>query len=332
MEIIDPSQTFQDLYRIFSKHFDPLSAQIYFNLNSNLRSKKLKHITILMITPDTDTLAFPPDSRIKEIIFLNGVRQMIPLPKSVERVVITTRFHHSIHKFHFPPYLTHLTFGPELNEDMDADNLPESLTHLACGESFNQPVNNLPSNLKCLTLGEAFNQPINNLPPTLTHLTLGSTFNNSLGSLPKTLTYLSCGGPYYGCLLGLTGAFPNSLLHLDLGNYPSALIDSLPTSLTYLSYNPRFCIINHLWFNLRISLQFKEAINLQRIDVVLNSTPAYETFVHETFAHKAFVSPGRKALRFPSQPDSLTLWGILWRSWYNGWHHHPFNLWQEFSF
>jgi hypothetical protein len=69
-----------------------------------------------------------------------------------------------------PAGVTHLTFGPDFNQPVEAGVLPAGLTHLTFGMLFNQPI------------------PVGVLRAGLTHLTFGDVFNRP-GVLPDTLTH-----------------------------------------------------------------------------------------------------------------------------------------------
>ena len=108
-----------------------------------------------------------------------------------------------------------------------------TLTHLTLGlnyppyDFFNQSLDNLPQKLTHLTLGFSFNHPITSLPKTLTHLIFGINenchtyirFAHSLSYLPSSLAYIEFQGqiapenillvgkipPFVACVVGLRG-------------------------------------------------------------------------------------------------------------------------------
>jgi FNIP Repeat len=83
-----------------------------------------------------------------------------------------------------PPNLKKFTLGVEFNHPLP-HHLPESLTWLSLGDSFNQPVESLPLSLHYLSLGHKYNQPLNKLPPKLLQLEIDSKdFNQPLDYLP----------------------------------------------------------------------------------------------------------------------------------------------------
>jgi len=92
------------------------------------------------------------------------------------------------------PYMTHLIFSNNFNQEINIDVLPKSLTHLTLSTNYrykdqikeNYPnvnikfVDNvLPSSITHLIFGYNFNQEIqsNILPLSLTHLTFSTSYN-----------------------------------------------------------------------------------------------------------------------------------------------------------
>jgi hypothetical protein len=72
-------------------------------------------------------------------------------------------------------------------------NIPTSVTHLTI--FFNQPMHFIPPSVTHLAFGCIFNQPIKNLIPCfVTHLTFGKCFNHPIESyIPKSVTHLKFG-------------------------------------------------------------------------------------------------------------------------------------------
>jgi len=95
------------------------------------------------------------------------------------------------------PYITHLTFCNNFNQEININVLPKSLTHLTFGHFFDQKINInvLPKSLTHLTFGGFFVQEIKTdvLPSSLTHLTFGFYFNQEIKTnvLPSSLTHLT---------------------------------------------------------------------------------------------------------------------------------------------
>lgn len=92
-----------------------------------------------------------------------------------------------------------VVFGDKFNSPVNW--LPEGITHLQFGKSFNQSLDNLPGTLKELIIASQeiawckFNKPLDNLPIGLEHLTLRIVENytypiNNLPSTIKTLSFI----------------------------------------------------------------------------------------------------------------------------------------------
>ncbi|KAM9966619.1 hypothetical protein ACTFIR_006839 [Dictyostelium discoideum] len=96
-----------------------------------------------------------------------------------------------------PNGITSLSFGDSFNQLIENKNLPETITNLSFGLKFNKPIkiNVLPSNLTSLSFNYHFNQPIEKgvLPNSLTSLSFEGVFNQNIqvGTLPNSITYLS---------------------------------------------------------------------------------------------------------------------------------------------
>ncbi len=53
--------------------------------------------------------------------------------------------------------------------------LPNTITYLVFGYSFNQAVFNLPNSLEYVSFGKKFNYPIDSLPNSILYINIGST-------------------------------------------------------------------------------------------------------------------------------------------------------------
>ena len=102
-----------------------------------------------------------------------------------------------------PPSLTELALGEFFNQPLEVGLLPPGLTALSFEGSFNQPIVHgmLPSSLTRLGFGDVFDQPlaVEVLPLGLTKLRLGFCFTQFLldGVLPHSLTWLVLGYSLY---------------------------------------------------------------------------------------------------------------------------------------
>ncbi len=140
--------------------------------------------------------------------------------------------------------LTHLAFGKYFNQPIES--LPLSLTHLEFGSEFNKEIKDLPPHLTHLTLSEDFNFPLQCIPPNLCYLKFGSFFNHPVGEIlhgHSHLTYLIFG---YHFDQPLGDHLPSTLTHLILGHYfNQPLGDQLPSSLIHLFIGYQY---THLFF------------------------------------------------------------------------------------
>jgi hypothetical protein len=150
------------------------------------------------------------------------------------------KYNNKIRKYQLPDSLTRLILGNSFNQGMEVDVLPQSLKYLTFGDGFNQmiKVNVLPQSLTHLTFGHDFNQEINLnvLPHELTHLRFGFEFSQRLvkGVLPQSLIYLHFGHNFNKNIDD--GILPSSLIYLNIGNYfiKGLSLNTLPQTLISL--------------------------------------------------------------------------------------------------
>ena len=145
-----------------------------------------------------------------------------------------------------PESVTHLAFGAKFNQPIKADMFPGGLTHLALGEKFNETIDidALPQTLRHVIFGAKFNKPIKAgmLSDGLTHLTLGEAFNETIDidALPQTLRYLVFGTKFNRPTKA--GIFQEGLTYLAFGydfNQP-ILAGVLPSSVIHLIFGRCF--------------------------------------------------------------------------------------------
>ncbi len=128
--------------------------------------------------------------------FLLSVKRMVNIcydtPAHIQR-----KFTYTIHKClnTIYPNVIYLELGDGFNNLVDG-LLPNKLTWLKFGASFNQPVNNLPGSIKVLIFGCRFNQPVENLPNKLQSLTFEKIFDRSIDKLPDKLEYIAINYSY----------------------------------------------------------------------------------------------------------------------------------------
>jgi hypothetical protein len=120
-------------------------------------------------------------------------------------------------------FLTHIIFGPDVNQVLEVGILPQSLTHLELGEHFDQFLEPgvFPQLLTYLKFGERFGQLIRPgvFPQSLTYLIFGIRFNQLIGPdvLPISLIHLEFGKWYDQPIV--PGVLPESIICLIFGDY-----------------------------------------------------------------------------------------------------------------
>ncbi len=150
--------------------------------------------------------------------------------------------HREIKLIHtLPRSLKTLHFGFHFNQEIFVETLPNTLTELKLGSSFNNKFV-LPTGLLYLTFGSQFNQPIlpNVFPSFLKVLHFGCNFNQSIGShnLPLSLNRLELPG-HFNQQLDLTQF--TSLTFLSVGHrFEHSLQNKIPSSLTHLFTSERY--------------------------------------------------------------------------------------------
>lgn len=147
------------------------------------------------------------------------------------------------------------------NRSIKKDDIPDTITSIRFGFSFNKSVRYLPDSITRIMFDYEFNQPVDDLPPNLTHLTFGIRFNQQLDNLPPSLTYLA-----FGCFFDQPlDNLPEGLTHLYLSRFFNHSLDNLPEGLTHLYLDD--------WFNqpinkfpksltyLRLGYSFKQSLD-----------------------------------------------------------------------
>jgi len=104
-------------------------------------------------------------STLKFISFYESAfnQPLANLPPTVERLVIGDAFRHwQSLRGAWPPALTHLFCGNGFNERVQTLQLPDTLTHLNLGNEFDQPLTQVqwPASLRLLRLGVAFSHSL----------------------------------------------------------------------------------------------------------------------------------------------------------------------------
>ncbi|KAM9953532.1 hypothetical protein ACTFIR_008607 [Dictyostelium discoideum] len=160
--------------------------------------------------------------------------------------------------------LESLDLGDSVSQSIAIESLPQSLSSLTIGNTFNEKIESLPVLLKCLRIGSSFNNhsfPINFFPNSLERLSFNkvSLFNNAFkpGCFSidfSNLVQLDLGQSFNQTLKPNT--LPNSLKILNLStNFNKSLeIGTLPQNLQELTFGLKFnqpILKNHLPLNLK---------------------------------------------------------------------------------
>ena len=129
--------------------------------------------------------------------------------------------------------------------DVPIDFLPNGITHLNIGESFNQSIDNLPITLKSLIISKfrnvgyvKFNQPLDNLPYGLEYLYIDFTyvFDQSLRNLPATLKHFELRNKNYTKNIDVN-SFPDSIETIKIKRLNYDIINRLPANLKTFNMN-----------------------------------------------------------------------------------------------
>lgn len=154
-------------------------------------------------------------------------------PKKVKYV------HATLHegRSYMPRHVTHL-FVCSCYRSHIKSIVPDTVTHLAFGDNFNQSLQNNIPGVTNLTVGQSFKQPLDTGIPTVTHLTFGNYFDNVISyKISSSVTHLTFGRRFNQ---NIAGAIPDSVTHLILGDYfTHAIKNNIPASVTHLTMTLR---------------------------------------------------------------------------------------------
>lgn len=132
-----------------------------------------------------------------------------------------------------PNSVTYLKFGTSFNQPIKKNWIPNSITHLIFGHYFDQSIKDcIPNSVEYLKFGYSFNQPIKNcIPNSVTHLRFGKSFNQSIKDcMPSSVTHLRFGEKFNQ---SIKDCIPNSVTHLSFdGRY--FFRAPLPSNVTHL--------------------------------------------------------------------------------------------------
>ena len=170
--------------------------------------------------------------------FLNcKSKKAYPFCKKIQILTIVgKRILYKIHNFSnlkevfiYNSELNYQQINEKDRRDNPLDKLPDSLSVIHFGFSFNAVITKYPQNLKHFTVGYNFNQPIDLLPDSVTSLTLGESFNHYVKKWPAKLE------------------------SLELSNLTKFIWSDLPSTLVSLTLNPQDYIkVSNLPLNLKV--------------------------------------------------------------------------------
>eukprot|EP00026_Physarum_polycephalum_P015445 Phypoly_transcript_16128.p1 GENE.Phypoly_transcript_16128~~Phypoly_transcript_16128.p1 ORF type:complete len:185 (+),score=28.93 Phypoly_transcript_16128:102-656(+) len=121
----------------------------------------------------------------------------VNIPPHISEIYFDNKYNLSLQDIFLPDSITHLHFGNSFDKQVNG-YLPPSLTHLSFGDSFKSPVDFwAQKQLTHLTFGKKFNHPVDNLPTSLTHLEI---WCKNLTSLLPTHPQV-CNQSFLECIL-----------------------------------------------------------------------------------------------------------------------------------
>uniref|UniRef100_A0A6C0C8B5 F-box domain-containing protein n=1 Tax=viral metagenome TaxID=1070528 RepID=A0A6C0C8B5_9ZZZZ len=183
-----------------------LCDDIFLKLSEELTDKEKIYLT--MICKQTDTLKYK--FIYKEAIHVYKICKLLyfdnfecvsvsrvsrKCPKAAKQISLRA------YSPSFPPFITHLTY--ECKKPII--NIPQTVTHLTFGNSFNRAIDNIPQSVTHITFGASFDQPIKDIiPSSVTHLYFGLHFDQEIKNyIPHSVTHLKFGFFFFRSLYGL---------------------------------------------------------------------------------------------------------------------------------
>lgn len=188
----------------------------------------------------------------KKIIFANcsftNYNDKIDSKENIEEIL--NIYIKNRHDFDFDDHIRIKSFTPSKFDKPIDNKLPQGITTLILGWSFNQTVCNLPLTLKEIIFGHDFDKPVDNLPFTLEIIVFGYSFNHLIDNLPNSIKIISLGDSFNQLLDDL----PNGIETLCIGKNFSYPINNLPKSLIFLTIKSNYDTndIYQLPFNLEL--------------------------------------------------------------------------------
>jgi FNIP Repeat len=239
----------KNIYKIYSFRYMSLN----YGWNADIRELRttFAELKTLVLNPH-DKIVVNPGSLPKSITHLELNREfaVMPIPGSFHSGLVRLEFHNCVNhslKNLLPDTLTYLYTGMSFNQPIEPGTLPQSLTHLEFGIFFDQKLyaGSLPNKLRKLIFGRHFSAEIdeNVLPDSLIELYF-ILYNHRFrpGVLPRSLKVLSVGSEWNQPIL--PGDLPTELTELYLtdrisrpafGQFNKPILpNALPNSITCL--------------------------------------------------------------------------------------------------
>lgn len=195
------------------------------------------------------------------------------IPNSLTHLTFGYRFNKSINNL--PETLTHLILGEQFHQKIE-NCLPKFLLRVTFGVIFNHKIEPyLPNSLRHLAVGDSYNKKIRKLP-NITHLILGNSYNKNTNNIPQSVTHLTinnspdCDEHGYSYRLNFENKYtiPNFIRHLTItGDFDYRVKKFIPASVTHL-YLKKILInenINNLIPVTVICVMYRN-MNIKRVD------------------------------------------------------------------
>jgi hypothetical protein len=148
--------------------------------------------------------------------------------------------------------------------ESDTIELPEGLTHLTI--NYNCKINKLPDKLTYLKVGFSYDRRLPPLPENLEELLLMLDYNHKIEKFPKNLKKIVLSN----CYNHKIDKFPKKLRELQIGKSYSHSLPELPNSLIYFSYASNHIDLPYLPDNINI-LHIGRDQNIERLPSKLKS-------------------------------------------------------------
>lgn len=156
--------------------------------------------------------------------------------------------------------ITHVQFGDDFN-DCIKHLIPDGVTHLVMGYSFNFSITNLPASVTHLTLGHMFNAHL--YIRHVKHLVLGDSFNHTI--IWRDIEYVKFGSGFWSTLERVTSTF---FLH-NFQSYRDVYEPDVPKNLKTIIFHDNYLQPIHRDFAAQVNMKYKGCMwNRGRVVVV----------------------------------------------------------------